>query len=85
MVSTSVFETVHIGSTPVKCSYIKSCIWYVKVKEVSYNGYYRRLPNDLFQFDSGYFQKKIFYNNKSNTWTIFHILVKVYNKIAIMA
>jgi hypothetical protein len=33
-------------------------------KEVSYNGYYRRLPNDLFQFDSGYFQFKI---NKSNT------------------
>jgi uncharacterized membrane protein YbjE (DUF340 family) len=29
--------------------------------------------------------KKNFYNNKSNTWTIFHILVKVYNKIAIMA
>jgi hypothetical protein len=74
MVSTSVFETVYIGSTPVKCSYIKSCIWYVKVKEVSYNGYYRRLPNDLFQFDSGYFQlKKI---NKSNTWTIFQIVTE---------
>ena len=54
MVSTSVFETVYIGSIPVKCSIQPARV--SEGKEVSYNGYYRRLPNDLFQFDSGYFQ-----------------------------